>query len=208
MSSAGAPTRKASRPTSVIRARSRCSRSLMGCPRLRCRQRLKGRGVPPPAQPAHLAHRQIGEDGVMAELLSRVDVRDGHLHERQADRRQGIAQGKAVVGESAGVDHGTVGAGSFSLQEVDDLALAVRLEGADISPHLARAPAAPVFDLGEGEGAVPLRLSLAEGVQVRPVDQQYPHLPPGEGSPPQAAALSTALDYRTPEYTRVSAAPL
>ncbi len=100
----------------------------------------------------------------MAELLPRIDVGDVHLDEGEIGRRQGVAQGQAVVSEGAGVDQGPVGPVGLLLQEVDDLALAVGLEGADLRSQLGGAPAHPVFDLGQGDGAVHLGLPLAEGV--------------------------------------------
>ncbi len=144
---------------------------------------------------------------MVAELLAGVDVGDVHLDEGQLGRLEGVAQGQAVVGQGAGVYQDAVGAAGLRLQEIDDLTLVVRLEGRDLGAEFAGPLPHPVLDLFEGDGAVYLRLSLAEQVEVRAVDQQYAHLRSGGLPARRAGAPSTALDYRTRGHTRASAAP-
>ena len=91
---------------------------------------IEGRYVAPPAQAADLAHGDIGDDGVVAELLAGVDVGDMDLDDGQLRRGQSVAQGQAVVGEGAGVDYDAVGPCAFGLKEIDDGAFAVGLEAA------------------------------------------------------------------------------
>ncbi len=68
----------------------------------------------------------------MAKALARMHVGDVHFYCRKAAAGDGVAQTDAGVGERAGVDNQAVRAGCVLLEEVDERALVVRLEGDDL----------------------------------------------------------------------------
>ena len=68
------------------------------------RQGLDGQQIALGAQAADLAHADRGGHRAVAKLLPLVDVGDVHLHRRQLDGGQRVADGVAVMGVGAGVD--------------------------------------------------------------------------------------------------------
>src|SRR2546428_11173423 len=114
---------------------------------------------------------------MVTELLALRHVADVDLDDRERACRDRVAKDDGRVGEPAGIDDGTFRSG-VPLQEVDERALVVRLVRGELGVRLPRDRAAAVDDLAQSRRSVGLRLARADGIQVRPVDQQKArHLP-------------------------------
>ena len=85
---------------------------------------------------------------------------------------EGVAEGKAVVGEGAGVDNNAVGGIGLGLEEVDDCAFVVGLEEGDINAEFRGASGDGSLYVGKGLGTVLGRVSLAEPIKIGAVDNQ------------------------------------
>src|ERR1700674_290187 len=109
-----------------------------------------------------------------AEFLARVDIREVHLHDRERERLEAVEERQRVVGQGPGIDDDAGRAGGLLLQEVDDLALVVALEEADLEAQLLGFGAHGLVEVVEGARPVDVRLPPAEQVQVRPVDDDDP----------------------------------
>src|SRR5262249_56511374 len=82
---------------------------------------------------ARLGHR--GDMRMMAEALTREDVADVDLDHGHRDRSDRVANGDRGVGIGAGIDDDPGGlAGAGLMDQVDDLALVVRLAEFELEP--------------------------------------------------------------------------
>ena len=113
----------------------------------------------------------------MAELLSRMYIRDMHLDDRRLQRADAVVQGDARMRVGPGIQHDAVVDGRTQeprfLQLVDQLALHVAL--IVVYLHVAIAFAQTFQIVFEGGLSVDSRFALSQEVQVRPVDDEYFH---------------------------------
>ena len=121
---------------------------------------------------------EIGQVGMLAEFFTRMHIRQVNLDECYLRREEGIANRDAGVGIGRRVDDDEVDlVGPGLLDAIDDVALAVRLEGLQLYMLLlCKADQIPI-DLGERIGAIDFRLACAEQVQIGAMyDQNLSHL--------------------------------
>ena len=121
------------------------------------------------AEAADLAHRHRREYRRVAELLALVDVREVHLDDWHVDRRDGVADGDAVMREGRCVEDDEVELVVGLLDGVDEVALVVRLVERRLDARLSGARGNHRVDIVERRVAVDLRLTRAEHIEVRPM---------------------------------------
>src|SRR5579859_2349786 len=137
---------------------------------IKAAEKLHSEYVPIEAQACDHSPRGARRHAAGAELFAGVNVGDMHLHHRHRERLETIVEGERVVRQRPGVDDDPSRARGLLLQEVDDLALVVALEQRNLAMTLACGFANQLVQVGQGAGAVDLRLALAQQVQVGPVD--------------------------------------
>lgn len=84
----------------------------------------------------------------------------------------GIPQGQAVVGQGARVDDHPVGGLGFPVEEIDELALRVALEGEQFDPGQGSLGPEAGVDLGQGCRPVDVGFPLPQEVKVWAVDDE------------------------------------
>lgn len=152
------------------------------------RPELQRSSIPKRAQAHNHTRGLITKVTVAPPGLSRVDVGDVHLDEREARGQQRVAQRDARVRERRGVDdYGDLrrrfgfracmwGRGrrgrEVRVQKVDDGALVVRLERVHVDVELVGAGGGGGDDVRERRGAVDVWFARAEEVQVGAVDEE------------------------------------
>ena len=104
----------------------------------------------------------------MVDRLAAMDVGDMQLENRSREHLQCVKDGDRSEGEAGRIDDNACTPIDRLVNPVDDLVFGVRLPKLDWVA--SRGFAAHRFDLGERRRAVDLRFSLAEPVQVRPVE--------------------------------------
>src|SRR5262249_41602478 len=123
------------------------------------------------AEAAQARPRHRRDMGAMAEALARKDVADVDLDNGQLDRGDRVANGDRGVGVGAGIDDdagGLVGGGL--VDQVDELALVVRLAEFELEPVARGGVAAELLHVLEGRTAVGLWLARAEEIEVGAVE--------------------------------------
>src|SRR5207249_7204411 len=116
----------------------------------------------------------LGQIALLPELLARGNLADVYLDHRERGVRHGVAQHDRGVREPARIDDRTSRV-AVLLEEVDQCALVVRLEGHEIAPGLTRDLATARLDLLQRRPAVHLRIACAEQVQVRTIYEEELH---------------------------------
>jgi hypothetical protein len=96
------------------------------------------------------------------------------LDHRQRARDQGVAERDARVGEPARVDEEAVGRAAGALDLVDQLALVVGLDRAELRARRLCLRREAGLDLGQGRPPVDLGLPGTQEVQVRAVEREDP----------------------------------
>ena len=139
------------------------------------REQVDAHGVALEAVTADLRDADRRGDGEVAELLALFNVGDVDLHHRNGDGLDGVADGVAVVRVSAGVDDDAVEHPVRLLNGVDDRALVVGLEALDRDAAALGVGVDAGAEGGVVLAAVDIRLTLAEQVHVRAVDDQNFH---------------------------------
>lgn len=133
---------------------------------------MKGEDKAIPSAPDDAAYGNGSNDRVVPELLTRIDVAEVNLEDRQADAGQGIAQGNAVVGERARVDDDRVGPLAVLLDRIDEDALVVALQDPGFDSEVLRFQADHLVDLFQR--FLPVEIGLAESgqIEVRPIEDE------------------------------------
>lgn len=108
----------------------------------------------------------------MPEILSRVNITNVHLKERNRHSREGIAQRHARVREPAGVDDDELGGLARFVDAVDNGAFMVGLEVVHCEAEALALGFGCGDDVGERCAAVNGGLARAEEVQVGAVDEE------------------------------------
>src|SRR5439155_15576905 len=114
-----------------------------------------------PAFTAKLRLGHLGQVALLPELLARGDLADVYLDDRERGVRHGVAQHDRGVREPARIDDRTSRV-AVLLQEVDQCALMVRLEGHEVASGLTRDLATARLDLYQRRPPVHLRIAGAE----------------------------------------------
>src|SRR5439155_13267196 len=127
-----------------------------------------------PAFTAELRLGHLGQIALLPELLARGHLADVYLDHRERGARHGVAQHDRGVREPARIDDRTSRV-AVLLQEIDQRALMVRLEGHEVAPGLARDLATARLDLLQRRPPVHLRIAGAEQVQVRTIHEEELH---------------------------------
>ena len=116
---------------------------------------------------------------MLVDGIAGMDVRDVHLDDGAGEHPEGIEQRNGLETEARGVDHDDRLLAEGVVHPLDDLVLGVGLREEELEPQLARHPFAFAAHVVKCRGAVQLRLSQTEHVQVRAVqDEELP----GHGS--------------------------
>src|SRR6266508_1049050 len=108
---------------------------------------------------------------MVAEGLALHHVADVHFDDRELARRDGVTEHHRRMSESSRIDDGTIGRGLL-LQEVDERAFVIRLEGDERRASVARDRYATRNDLIERRRAIDLWLARAQRVEIRPIHEQ------------------------------------
>ena len=111
----------------------------------------------------------------MPELLSRVDVGQVHLDERQSRIGNRVTQRDAVVSEGARVHDDARGVRRGFLQVVHDGAFVVRLEEVQLHAERFRALAEARLNVGKRVAPVLGGIAHTEPIQIRAVHDKYLH---------------------------------
>ena len=114
----------------------------------------------------------IGQKGMLAKFLARVHIRQMNLDKRYAGGKEGIAYGDAGVRVGSRVDNDKIDLPGGLLNTVDDIALAVRLEGLQRYFLFLGEFAQLLIDVIEGVGAVDFWFARSQQVQIRTMDDQ------------------------------------
>ena len=109
-----------------------------------------------------------------APWLTVAHVGDVHLDRRQPDGVDRVADGVGVVSECAGVDDNTIRVAS-GVEPIDDVTFMVRLERLDLASGLDSPTAASGIEFLEGRGAIDLRRTRSDEVEIRTVDDDESH---------------------------------
>ena len=88
------------------------------------------------ARPLNGRDAEVADDRHAAELLARLHVAEVHLDRRQRRDLERVADRPRVVGPGAGVQHEPVGDLGDLVQLLDELALEVRLQEADLEAQV------------------------------------------------------------------------
>jgi hypothetical protein len=125
------------------------------------------------SESADNADGEIGEVRMLAEFFARMHIRQVDLDECYLRREECVANRDAGVGIGRRVDDDEVDLIDPGLLDaIDDVALAVRLEGLQRDTFLlSKVDQIPV-DLGECVGTIDYRLARAEQVQIGAMDDQ------------------------------------
>jgi hypothetical protein len=130
------------------------------------------------SESANNAVGEIGEVRMLAEFFARTHIRQMDFNECYLRREECIANRDAGVGIGRRVDDDEVDlVGPGLLDAIDDVALAVRLEGLQRDTLLLCKSNQIQVDLGERIGTIDFRLARAEQVQIGAMyDQNLSHL--------------------------------
>ena len=110
----------------------------------------------------------------MAELLAAMHVGYVHLNHRRAHRLDAVGKRDAGVGVGTGIQHNAVVVEADALNFVDESALVVALEIAQL--HLWREAFAQAFEVAfKSSVAIYARLSCAQEVEVWSIYDCYLH---------------------------------
>src|SRR2546421_10343650 len=108
---------------------------------------------------------------------------------------QGIGERETVMRERARVDDDRVACRALFFDPVDQLAFVVRLQAGEHELELAGALGEQLFQVGEGLGAVDLRLPTAERPKIWAVENEHPHIPRTSLRAIHTMASSTSHPY-------------
>ena len=97
---------------------------------------LQRRKIAPFAKAADLSLAHGSNHGGVAKFLSLMNVGQMHLHRRQADRRNGVPDGIAVMGVGSGINHDSVLGAVGLMDPVDQRSLMVGLKNFKLNPQL------------------------------------------------------------------------
>ena len=129
-------------------------------------QRLKRETISARAQSRYNAQRNRRYIGFLAESLTRKDIREMHLDDRQGNSGQRVSQRHARVSEAAWIDHDPIGLAALTghrlLNPVDQLAFVVGLECIDHDAQFLGGGFEHAVDVREGLVTVDLRLTPTE----------------------------------------------
>src|SRR5690242_2802887 len=135
--------------------------------------RFQGELVDHGPQARDHAGGDVGEIGVFPEGFPGVDVRQVHLDEGDADRREGVAKRDTGVRESRRIDDDVGGFVAFrGMDALDEGGFRVALQRRKLVPGPLGLGRQPGIDRFEGIPAVVLGFALPQQVQVRPVNHQ------------------------------------
>src|SRR5690606_6858014 len=110
-------------------------------------------------------------DGVTAEFLARVDVRDVDFNRGQTGTGDRVAQGYAGVRESGAVQDDAGGARfAESGDVIDQRPLVIGLEERDVDTERLRLVAQALLEVRQRGMTIDFRLTTTESVEIRPVD--------------------------------------
>ena len=135
--------------------------------------RLHGQLVTLGTESGNHAGRDVREERMLPEVLTRKNVGQVHLDERDGDAQQGISQGDAGMREAAEIDEHESGAvDPGQLDPVDQRGLGIALQGVElVAGGRALFAQAPV-DVIERVTAVDMRLPMPQQIQIGPVQGQ------------------------------------
>ena len=134
---------------------------------------MEGEAVAVEAEAGDDALTDRGQQGLVTERLTRVDVADMNLDHGSGDGSDSVGDGNRSVGVAAGVEHDTTIVKANGLQTVDNLPLDVALIYVDIV--LRELVSQYLQILVERAIAINLGFTLAHEVQVGPVDDVDGH---------------------------------
>ncbi len=112
------------------------------------------------------------DEGLVAELLARMDVADVDFDNRDLRDDQGVAQGHGSVGPPAGIDHDGVRRPACPVDAFEHRAFVIRLEEVQLDIKGRGDPLAQCADVVEGLVTVVFGLPRTEHVEVRSVEDQ------------------------------------
>ena len=127
----------------------------------------------------------------MAKAFTLEDVGNMDLDDRKLRGVQRVEQGDRGVGKGAGVDDDAGIAVARRLDAVDQHALVVALREFDREPQPLGFGPACLLDVGQGLAAVDLRLTLAQHVEIGPVEHQHRLLQPADAGRPLRPNLAS-----------------
>ena len=153
------------------------------------------RGRSRPSQADDRPERDIGEVRMPAKRFAGVHVRDMHLHERQRDPGQGIAQGHAGVGQAPRIDDDPGEPfGSGRLYAVDQFTLVIALEGLDRRTACTGGSREPGNHIGERFAPINGGLAGTEKIEVGSVEHQDASRPLGRAGLAGSSGGSSHID--------------
>ncbi len=120
-------------------------------------------------------HDDLGhgrDERVVPEVLTLVHVGEVDLDHRQRDGGQRVAEGDRGVGEGATVDDDADAVLASGVDGVEQHPLVVALHRSEIEAEVGGAGPGELLEVSQGLGAVDLRLTCPQQVEVGPVDQQ------------------------------------
>jgi hypothetical protein len=138
------------------------------------RQVLQREPVTADAESADDPGSHGGNDRVVPERFTRVDIRDVHFDQRSGQHGAGVTNGVGVVGPGAGVEHDRRTFVSGSVQPGEHFRLRVGLADLDRESELLSEEYAHVGEVSVRSNPVNIRLARAEAAKIRPVE--YIHL--------------------------------
>ena len=114
----------------------------------------------------------IGDGRMVAERLPLIDVREVHFDAGDADRQNDVADGDAGVGIGGRVDNQDRDLTASRLNTINQEAFAIGLEGLKFESEFGSEIVEIAIDIGEGRAAVNFRFTLAQQIEIRPVDHE------------------------------------
>src|ERR1700694_5256479 len=122
----------------------------------------------------HPERRPGGDAGVAEGLAAREEVGEVDLDDGHVERSQAVIEGVGVVAQRGRVDDHAQRARRLLLEAVDQLALAVALEEADLPAQLLGARVDHRLDGGQRPAAVDLGLAGSQRIEVGAVGDDHP----------------------------------
>ena len=109
----------------------------------------------------------------MAKCFALVNIRNMYFYKRYDHPGQRVAQGDAGMGQATRVDDDGVHAiGTGGMDAVDQRSFVVALKARQCRTSRLRLRLGRLFDIGQGAGAVDLRLPGAQQIQVGAVQEE------------------------------------
>src|SRR5688500_17679637 len=130
----------------------------------RADESAKGKLVPVRSEAAHDRDGVLRQHRPPALLLAGVDVREVHLHIREVDADEGVADRETRVSVGAGVDDDSIRAVGERVNRADEIALSIVLRAVHFDGELLGDRGQRFLDLAERGVTVDVRLAPAEQI--------------------------------------------